>query len=87
MPTRYRNRIDGFLAQFVRNLPDLLHLELPQIVRGSDCVEKRRFTVCGHCVIPILSKSGSTARQEMGCAKTKRKRPKPADVAGSRLDR
>jgi hypothetical protein len=82
MPTRYRNRIDGFLTQFVGNLPDLLYLELPQIVRGSDRVEKRRFTICGHSVIPILSKSGSTARQEMGCAKTKRKRLKPADAAG-----
>ena len=27
MSARYRNRIDGFLTQFVGNLPDLLHLE------------------------------------------------------------
>ena len=82
MSTGYRNRIDGFLTQFVGNLPDLLYLELPQIVRGSDRVEKRRFAICGHSVIPILSKSGLTARQEMGCAKTKRKHLKPADAAG-----
>src|SRR6202012_1568202 len=75
MAARHRNRIDGFLTQFVGNLPDLLHLQLPQVIRRSDRVEKRRLTICGHSVIPIFSKSRSTARQEMGCAKSKRKRP------------
>ena len=49
-----RNGVDGFLAQLVGDLPDLLHLEPAQIVRGSDRVEKRRFTEYGHGDIPIL---------------------------------
>ncbi len=49
-----RDGIDGFLAQFVGDLPHLLHLEPAQIVRGADRVEKRRFTECGHSDIPIL---------------------------------
>ena len=49
-----RDRVDGFLAQFVGDLPDLLHLEPAQIVRGADGVEKRRLTKCGHSDIPIL---------------------------------
>ena len=46
--------VDGFLAQFVGKLPDLLDLELAQVGRGSDRVEKRRFTEFGHGDIPIL---------------------------------
>ena len=49
-----RDRVDGFLAQFVGDLPHLLHLEPAQIIRGADGVEKRRFTECGHSDIPIL---------------------------------
>ena len=49
-----RNRVDGFLAEFVGDLPDLFHLESAQIVRGSDGVEKRRFTEFGHSDNPIL---------------------------------
>ena len=49
-----RDRIDGFLAQLVGDLPHLLDLELAQIVRGADGVEKRRLTKCGHSDIPIL---------------------------------
>ena len=86
MAAGHRNRIDGFLTQFVGDLPDLLYLELPQIVRGADRVEKRRLTICGHSVIPILSKSGSTARQEMGCAKlsaSDQNPPMPLKAEGS----
>ena len=39
-----RNGIDGLLAQLVGDLPKLLDLELAQVVRGVDRVEKRRFT-------------------------------------------
>ena len=49
-----RDGVDGFLTQLVGDLPDLLHLEPAQIVRGADGVEKRRFTKCGHSDIPIL---------------------------------
>ena len=38
----------------IGDLPDLLHLELAQVVRGSDRVEKRRLTEYGHGDIPIL---------------------------------
>ena len=48
------DRVDGFLTQLVGDLPDLLDLELAQIVRGADGVEKRRFTEIGHSDIPIL---------------------------------
>ena len=49
-----RNGVDGFLAQLVGDLPDLLHLEPAQVVGRADGVEKRRFTKCGHGDIPIL---------------------------------
>ena len=54
MAAGHRDRVDGFLTQFVGDLPHLLHLEPAQIVRGADGVEKRRFTECGHSDIPIL---------------------------------
>ena len=54
MAAGHRNGVDGFLAQLVGDLPHLLDLELAQIVRGADRVEKRRFTKCGHSDIPIL---------------------------------
>ena len=54
MPAGNGNRVDGFLAQLVCDLTDLFHLQLAQIVGGSDRVEKRRFTKYGHGDIPIL---------------------------------
>jgi hypothetical protein len=54
MSARYRNGIDGFLTQLVGDLLHLLDLELAQIVRGSDGVQKRRFTEYGHGDVPIL---------------------------------
>jgi hypothetical protein len=54
MSTRYRDGIDGFLTQFIGDLPDLFHLEPAQIVGGVDGVEKRRFAEYGHGDIPIL---------------------------------
>jgi hypothetical protein len=45
----------------------MLHLELAQVVRGVDGIQKRRFTKCGHGDIPILQ-VGTGARREMGCA-------------------
>ncbi len=44
MPARDRDGIDGLLAQFIGDLPDLVHFEPAQIIGGADCVEKRRFT-------------------------------------------
>jgi hypothetical protein len=49
-----RDGIDGFLAQLIGDLPDLVHLEPAKISRGVDRIEKRRFTKCGHGDIPIL---------------------------------
>jgi len=41
--TGHRNGVDGFLAEFVRDLTNLLDLELAQIVGRADGIEKRRF--------------------------------------------
>ena len=49
-----RDGVDGFLTQFVGDLPHLLDLEPAQVVGRADGVEKRRFTKCGHSDIPIL---------------------------------
>jgi hypothetical protein len=54
MAAGHRDGVDGFLAQFVGDLPDLFHLEPAQIGRGTDRIEERRFTKCGHGDIPIL---------------------------------
>ena len=54
MAAGHRNGVDGFLAKFIRDLTHLLDLELAQIVGRVDGIEKRRFTKCGHCDIPIL---------------------------------
>jgi hypothetical protein len=62
MSARYRDGIDGFLAQFIGDLPDLLHLEPAQIVGGVDCVEKWRFAKYGHSDIPILQVGTSRPR-------------------------
>ena len=61
-----RHRIDGFLAQFVGDLPDLFHLEPAQIFRRADGIEKRRFAKFGHSDIPILH-VGTGVRRKMGC--------------------
>jgi len=50
----HRDGIDGFLTQFIGDLPNLFHLEPAQIVGGVDCVEKWRFAKYGHGDIPIL---------------------------------
>jgi hypothetical protein len=65
----YRNGVDGFLAEFVGDLPHLLDLELAQIVGRADGIEKRRFAKCGHCDIQFCM-SGRTARRETGSALT-----------------
>ena len=65
MPARYRDGVDGFLTQLVGHLADLVHLEPAQIVRGADCVEKRRLAKYGHGDIPILQ-VGKSPRREMG---------------------
>ena len=44
----HRDGIDGLLTQLVGDLANLLDLELAQVVRRPDGVEKRRFTVCVH---------------------------------------
>ena len=54
MSARDRDGIDGFLAQLIGHLPDLVHFEPAQIVGGADRVEKRRFTEYCHGDIPVL---------------------------------
>ena len=54
MAASHRNRVDGFLAELVGNLPHLLDLELTKIIGRADGIEKRRLTKCGHSDIPIL---------------------------------
>ena len=54
MSAGHRDGVDGLLTQLVGDLPDLLHLEPAQIVRGPDRVEKRGLTKYGHGDIPIL---------------------------------
>ncbi len=39
MSARDRDRVDGFLTQFIGDLPDLLHLKPTQIGRGLDGIE------------------------------------------------
>ena len=54
MSSRHRHRVDGLLAQLVRDLPDLLQLELAQVGGGADGIQKRGLTEISHCGIPIL---------------------------------
>jgi hypothetical protein len=63
----HRDGVDRLLAQFVGDLPDLLDLELAQILRGADRIEKRRFTEAGHGDIPIFM-SGMWSEQYGYCA-------------------
>jgi hypothetical protein len=42
------HRVDGFLAQFVGQLPQLLFGQPAQIVRGDDLVQKRSFAWMVH---------------------------------------
>ena len=58
MAAGHRDGIDGFLAQFVGDLPNLLDLEPAQVFRRADGVKKRRFTKCGHGDIPIFAGRG-----------------------------
>ena len=44
---------DAPLSQLVRDLLDLLDLELAQIIGSADRIEERRFTEAGHGDIPI----------------------------------
>jgi len=79
MPARYRDGIDGFLTEFIGDLPDLFHLEPAQIVGGVDCVEKRRFAKYGHGDIPILQ-VGTSPRREMGCAASAQRKTQTPDA-------
>jgi hypothetical protein len=54
MAAGHRDGVDGFLTEFVGDLPYLLDLELAKIVGRADGVQKRRLTKCGHSDIPIL---------------------------------
>ena len=67
--TGHRNGVNGFLAEFVRDLTHLLDLEFAQIVGRTDRIEKRRFAKCGHSDIQFCM-SGRTARRETGSALT-----------------
>ncbi len=49
-----RDGVNGLLTELIGDLPDLLHLEPAQILRGPNRVEKRRFAKSGHSDIPIL---------------------------------
>jgi hypothetical protein len=62
MSARYGDGIDGFLAQFIGDLPDLFHLEPAQVVGSVDGVEKRRFAKYGHGDIPVLQVGTSGPR-------------------------
>jgi hypothetical protein len=44
MAARDGDGVDCFLAQFVCDLSQLLHLEPAEVVRGTDRVEERRLT-------------------------------------------
>ena len=74
-----RDGIDGFLAQFVGDLPELLNLEPAQVVRGTDRVEKRRLTKYGHSDVPILhvGTHGPTrdGLRDISATKTRRRMP------------
>jgi hypothetical protein len=54
MATGHRNRVDGFLTQFVGDLLHLLDLELAKVVGRANGIQKWRFTECGHSDIPVL---------------------------------
>jgi hypothetical protein len=74
MSTRYRDGIDGFLPQFIGDLPDLFQLEPAQIVGSVDCVEKWRFAKYGHGDVPILqvgtSRPTGDGLRSIGATKT-----------------
>ncbi|GAA0007618.1 hypothetical protein BRDID11002_76240 [Bradyrhizobium diazoefficiens] len=61
----YRDGIDGLLPQLVGDLANLLDLELAQVVRRPDGVEKRRLTVCVHGDFQFVS-AGRSFRCAMG---------------------
>ena len=54
MAAGHRHGVDGFLAEFVRDLLHLFDLEFAEVVGGADGVEKRGFTKFGHSDVPIL---------------------------------
>jgi hypothetical protein len=58
MAAGHRDGIDGFLAQLVGNLPDLVNFEAAQVFRRADGVKKRRLTKCRHGDIPIFAGRG-----------------------------
>src|SRR3954470_12289699 len=74
MPPGHRDSIDGFLAQFVGDLSHLLHLELAQILRGADLVEKRCLAEYGHGDIPVFA-CRNEFRREKGCAWWRSEKP------------
>ncbi|MGY4607355.1 hypothetical protein ACVW16_005767 [Bradyrhizobium sp. USDA 4474] len=61
----HRDGVDGLLTQLVGDLANLLDLELAQVFRCPDGVEKRRFTVCVHSDFQFVS-AGSSFRCAMG---------------------
>ncbi len=71
-----RDGVDGFLAQLIGDLLDLLDLESAQIVGGLDGVQKRRFAKCGHSDIPILQVgTSSDVRRVRGISAAKTQAP------------
>src|SRR3954449_2139625 len=80
MSSGYRDRVDGFLAQLVGDLPHLLQLEPAQVPGSPNRVEKRRSTKYGHSDIPILQ-VGMRAQRERGYASMRR--PKSRISVGS----
>ena len=81
----HRHGVDGFLAEFVRDLMHLLDLELAKIVGCADGIEKRRFTKCGHSDIPILHvrASGPTRDGKRVNRAVKIQTPVPSRRAGT----
>ncbi len=85
----HRDRVNRFLTKLISDLLHLLDLELAQIVRSFDGVEKRSFTECGHSDIPVLhvgtrsdekrvAHESAARTQKLGCHLS---RPKPNSLA------
>src|SRR5947208_13385213 len=74
VPAGDRDGVDGLLTELIGDLPDLLHLEPAQILRGPNGVEKRRFAKYGHSDIPILH-VGTNRPTEDSCADSAQRKP------------
>src|SRR5207237_4884119 len=65
MAARDGHRVDGLLAKFVGDLPDLVDLEPAQILRCLDGIEKGGLAVCGHGMVPVLQAGTCAPTREL----------------------